>query len=83
MHGSFLKYVLLAVLCRTALHLLCILEQGTDPFSFFKTKNKKKKKKKKKKKYKNHVCPQESSGWILLLENLLHAFTLRFVQNRI
>ena len=50
MHGSFLKYVLLAVLCRTALHLLCILEQGTDPFSFFKTKNKKKKKEKKEKK---------------------------------
>ena len=49
MHGSFLKYVLLAVLCRTALHLLCILEQGTDPFSFFKTKNKKKKRKKRKK----------------------------------
>ena len=48
MHGSFLKYVLLAVLCRTALHLLCILEQGTDPFSFFKTKNKKKRKKRKK-----------------------------------
>lgn len=82
MHGSFLKCVLLAVLCRTALHLLYILEQGTDPFSFFKTKNKQKKKKKKKR-YKNHVCPQESSGWILLLENLLHAFTLRFVQNRI
>ena len=49
MHGSFLKYVLLAVLCLTALHLLCILEQGTDPFSFFKTKNKKKKRKKRKK----------------------------------
>lgn len=48
MHGSFLKYVLLAVLCRTALHLLCILEQGTDPFSFFKPKNKKKRKKRKK-----------------------------------
>lgn len=46
MNGSFLKYVLLAVLCRTALHLLCILEQGTDPFGFFKTKNKKKRKKK-------------------------------------
>ena len=70
MHGSFLKYVLLAVLCRTALHLLCILEQGTDPFGFFKTKNKKIRKKR----HKNHVCPQE---------NLLHAFTLRFVQNRI
>lgn len=79
MHGSILKYVLLAVLCQTALHLLCILEQGTDPFGFFKTKNKKKRKKR----HKNHVCPQESSGWILLLENLLHAFTLRFVQNRI
>ena len=44
-HGSFLKHVLLAVLCRTALHLLCISEQGTDPFGFFKTKNKKKEKK--------------------------------------